>query len=119
MKLSTHKVPLVSAADTTAEQVLARLTIAVGAVDTGHSSKLAIAPVAHLAVDLYRGQTRVTRLLDARSLLPGTYVYGLTGRDGAGKPLPPGSYRIVVDAVSSDEVTSEREVAFRIPAKHG
>jgi hypothetical protein len=74
--------------------------------------------VAHLAVDLYRGRKHVTRLLDARSILPGTYVYGLTGRDGSGKALPPGTYRIVVDAVSSDEVTSEREVSFKIPKKH-
>jgi subtilisin family serine protease len=90
---------------------LSQLDIAIGSVKAT-SDALAIAPVAHLSVDLYKNDTLVTRVLDARSLLPGVYRYGITGRDGSGKALAPGNYRLVVDAESSDGITTERETAF-------
>ena len=53
--------------------------------------------------------------LERHELLPGSYRYGITGIDpSTGKPLTPGIYRLVIDAVSSDEVTSERQLGFTV-----
>jgi hypothetical protein len=94
---------------------LSRLDLELGAVSTsGPTQDLRITPVTHLAIGLYQGGTLVSRILAAQSLLPGVYHYGLTGRDARGAPLAPGRYRIVVDAVSSDDVTSEMERPFVI-----
>ena len=68
-----------------------------------------------LSVDLYRDSQLLGRIVDRHELLPGSYRYGITGIDpSTGKPLAPGIYRLVVDAVSSDEVTSERQLGFTV-----
>jgi hypothetical protein len=81
---------------------------------TADDARLAIAPVARLTVELYQGSTDLGRLLDLRSLLPGVYRFGVTGRGATGAPLAPGDYRLVVDATSVDSVTSERSQPFTI-----
>jgi hypothetical protein len=81
---------------------------------TADDARLAIAPVARLTVDLYQGDTDLGRLLDLRSLLPGIYRFGVTGRGVDGAPLAPGAYKLVVDATSVDSVTSERALPFTI-----
>jgi subtilisin family serine protease len=80
----------------------------------GTDSRLAIAPVARLTVDLFQGDTDLGRLLDLRSLLPGVYRFGVTGRGLSGAPLAPGAYHLVVDATSVDSVTSERDLPFTV-----
>jgi subtilisin family serine protease len=95
----------------------AQLQLQLGAVQVGltaDDARLAIAPVARLTVDLYQGSTDLGRLLDLRSLLPGVYRFGVTGRGATGSPLAPGDYRLVVDATSVDSVTSERALPFTI-----
>jgi hypothetical protein len=81
---------------------------------TADDPRLAIAPVARLTVDLYQGDTNLGRLLDLRSLLPGVYRFGVTGRGVDGAPLAAGAYRLVVDATSVDAVTSERALPFAV-----
>ena len=81
---------------------------------TASDARLAIAPVARLTVDLFQGDSNLGRLLDLRSLLPGVYRFGVTGRGLAGAPLAPGAYRLVVDATSVDSVTSERVLPFTV-----
>jgi hypothetical protein len=95
-----------------------KLTVAIGQA-AGRGARLRIAPVAHLSVDLFKGDAHVARVLDARSLLPGVYRYAVTGRDRMGRPLPPGTYRIVIEAVSGDGVKTERSLPLVIkrPAK--
>jgi hypothetical protein len=95
----------------------AQLQLQLGDVQAGLTAdepRLAIAPVARLTVDLYKGDQDLGRLLDLRSLLPGVYRYGITGRDPDGNPLAAGDYRLVVDATSVDAVTSERSLPFTI-----
>jgi hypothetical protein len=71
--------------------------------------------VQRLSVDLYRDSQLLGRIVDRRELLPGRYRFGITGIDpSTGKPLAPGVYRLVIDAVSSDEVTSERQLGFTV-----
>jgi subtilisin family serine protease len=82
-------------------------------LDAG-DARLAIAPVARLTVDLYQGDTNLGRLLDLRSLLPGVYRFGITGRGVDGSPLAAGDYRLVVDATSVDSVTSESSLPFTV-----
>ncbi|MEO9174685.1 MAG: hypothetical protein ABI317_04150, partial [Gaiellales bacterium] len=77
-------------------------------------ARLAIAPVARLTVELFQGDTDLGRLLDLRSLLPGVYRFGITGRGVTGAPLADGDYRLVVDATSVDAVTSEQVLPFSI-----
>jgi Subtilase family/PA domain len=115
MHLTPARVPAVTGTAGPDVGALSRLDLELGAVSTsGANQELRITPVTHLAIGLYQGGTLVSRILAAQSLLPGVYHYGLTGRDASGAPLAPGRYRIVVDAVSSDGVTSEMERPFVI-----
>jgi hypothetical protein len=94
-----------------------QLQLQLGDVETGATAddaRLAIAPVARLTVELFQGDGDLGRLLDLRSLLPGVYRFGVTGRGLSGSPLPPGAYRLVVDATSVDSVTSERVLPFTV-----
>jgi hypothetical protein len=94
-----------------------QLQLQLGDVQAGLSpddARLAIAPVARLTVELFQGDTDLGRLLDLRSLLPGVYRFGVTGRGLSGAPLAPGDYRLVVDATSVDSVTSERVLPFAV-----
>jgi minor extracellular serine protease Vpr len=93
----------------------ARLDLVLGAARTDGAARLEIAPVQRLSVDLYRRSQLLGRLLERHELLPGRYRYGITGIDpSTGKALAPGIYRLVVNAVSSDEVTSERQLGFTV-----
>jgi hypothetical protein len=95
--------------------IAARLRLVLGAVRTDGRARLEIAPVQRLSVDLYRNSQLLGRLLERHELLPGRYRYGITGIDPrTGKALAPGIYKLVVDAVSSDEVTSERRLGFTV-----
>ena len=94
-----------------------QLQLQLGDVQAGlnpDDARLAIAPVARLTVELFQGDTDLGRLLDLRSLLPGVYRFGVTGRGLSGAPLAPGDYRLVVDATSVDSVTSERVLPFTV-----
>lgn len=94
-----------------------QLQLQLGDVQAGlgpDDARLAIAPVARLTVELFQGDSDLGRLLDLRSLLPGVYRFGVTGRDLSGAPLAPGAYRLVVDATSVDSVTSERVLPFTV-----
>ena len=94
---------------------VARLNLVLGAARTDGAARLEIAPVQRLSVDLYRNSQLLGRLVERHELLPGRYRYGLTGIDpSTGKALTPGIYRLVVNAVSSDEVTSERQLGFTV-----
>lgn len=91
------------------------LTLVLGSARADGAGRLEIAPVQRLSVDLYRDNQLLGRVVERQALLPGTYRYGLTGIDPrTGKALAPGVYRLVVDAVSGDEVTSERKLGFTV-----
>jgi len=93
----------------------ARLELSVGSVGAaGDDERVDIAPVARLSIDLYRGSTKLGRLVEVRSLLPGVYRYGLTGRGLDGQALGPGAYRLVIAAESLEGITSERDLPFTI-----
>ena len=120
MRLAPARIPAVTGTAGPDVGAPTRLDLELGAVSTsGANQELRIAPVTHLSIGLYQGGTLVSHILDAQALLPGVYHYGLTGRDAKGAPLAPGRYRIVVDAVSSDRVTSEMERAFVITRHAG
>jgi len=54
-----------------------------------------VEPVSRLDVLLYAGSGRfVGRLARLRDLLPGSYSFGITGRDPAGRKLSPGRYEL-------------------------
>jgi minor extracellular serine protease Vpr len=120
MHLAPARIPAVTGTAGPNVGALSRLDLELGAIsESGTNQALRISPVTHMTIHLYRGSTLVSRILDAQALLPGVYHYGLTGRDSSGAPLPPGRYRLVVDAVSSDRVTSEMERAFVITKRAG
>ena len=92
-----------------------RLTLILGKATSHDAARLEIAPVQRLSVDLYQKSRLLGRLVERHELLPGSYRYGITGIDpSTGKPLTPGVYKLVVDAVSTDEVTSERQLGFTV-----
>jgi hypothetical protein len=95
--------------------IAARIDLVLGSARTDGAARLEIAPVQRLSVDLYRNSQLLGRLLERHELLPGRYRYGITGIDpSTGKALAPGIYKLVVNAVSSDEVTSERQLGFTV-----
>jgi len=70
----------------------ALLSIDAGRV-LGVAGRPEIRPLQLLDVDLWRADgTRVGLLARLRDVLPGRYTFGLTGRDPAGRLLPPGEY---------------------------
>ena len=92
-----------------------RLSLVLGKATSHGAARLEIAPVQRLSVDLYQKSRLLGRLVERHELLPGSYRYGITGIDpSTGKALEPGVYKLVVDAVSSDEVTSERQLGFTV-----
>jgi subtilisin family serine protease len=94
---------------------VAKLTLVLGSASSDGAARLEIAPVQRLSVDLYRDSRLLGRVVERHELLPGSYRYGITGIDpSTGKPLTPGVYRLVIDAVSSDDVTSERKLGFTV-----
>jgi hypothetical protein len=100
-----------------AGDVATRLSLVLGSAKSNGSARLEIAPVQRLSVDLYRDSRLLGRLVERHELLPGAYRYGITGIDPTTrKALTPGIYRLVIDAVSADDVTSERQLGFTVPA---
>ena len=92
-----------------------KLALVLGAAKSDGSARLEIAPVQRLSVDLYNGSHLLGRLVERHELLPGSYSYGITGIDPTTrKALAPGIYRLVIDAVSADDVTSERQLGFTV-----
>ena len=93
-----------------------RLALVLGSAKSDGAARLEIAPVQRLSVDLYRDSHLLGRLVERHELLPGSYRYGITGIDPTTrKALTPGIYRLVIDAVSADDVTSERQLGFTVP----
>jgi hypothetical protein len=79
-----------------------------------------IEPVKEVDVELRNADGRFLGVLARlRDVLPGHYVFGLTGRDPAGATLPPGSYRLRIVALpSGGGARSVRSLRFVItPAK--
>ncbi|MDX6628118.1 MAG: minor extracellular serine protease Vpr, partial [Gaiellales bacterium] len=98
-----------------AGDVATRLSLVLGSAKSDGPARLEIAPVQRLSVDLYRESHLLGRLVERHELLPGSYRYGITGIDPTtGKALTPGIYRLVIDAVSADDVTSERQLGFTV-----
>ena len=92
-----------------------KLALVLGSAKSDGSARLEIAPVQRLSVDLYGGSHLLGRLVERHELLPGSYSYGITGIDpSTRKALVPGIYRLVIDAVSADDVTSERQLGFTV-----
>ena len=92
-----------------------KLSLVLGSAKSNGVARLEIAPVQRLSVDLYRESRLLGRLVERHELLPGSYRYGITGIDPTtGKALTPGIYRLVIDAVSADDVTSERQLGFTV-----
>ena len=56
---------------------------------------------ATVTVAIYQGSTLVRRIWTGRALAAGTYGWTWNGRTAAGAFVKPGSYKVVVDAVSS------------------
>ena len=115
--IRTAQLSTTSFAASPASDPAAQLQLQLGDVQAGltaDDARLAIAPVARLTVELEQGSTDLGRLLDLRSLLPGVYRYGITGRGVDGSALAPGDYSLVVDATSVDGVVSERVLPFTI-----
>jgi subtilisin family serine protease len=73
-------------------------------------------PVARLALELSReGGRRLGPLAELRNLLPGRFLYGLTGRGPGGKRLRPGRYVLRLTAYpTGGGVPTSREVPFAI-----
>ncbi|HET6171929.1 MAG TPA: S8 family serine peptidase [Gaiellales bacterium] len=94
-----------------------KLSLVLGSANSNGTARLEIAPVQRLSVDLYAGSRLLGRLVERHELLPGSYRYGITGIDpSTGKALAPGIYRLMIDAVSADDVTSERQLGFTVAA---
>ena len=92
-----------------------KLALVLGTARSDGGARLEISPVQRLSVDLYRGSHLLGRLVERHQLLPGSYRYGITGIDPTTrKALVAGIYRLVIDAVSADDVTSERQLGFTV-----
>jgi hypothetical protein len=81
-----------------------------------------IEPAAKVEVGLWNGAGRNLGVLARlRDVLPGHYVFGLTGRSPAGATLAPGDYRLRISVFpSGGGKASIRSLRFTIkPAKKG
>jgi subtilisin family serine protease len=108
-------VSLAPAAFAASDAQPALLTVDAGRVLAG-SGAAEIRPLARLDVELYRSTgERVGLLARLRDVLPGRIEFGLTGRDPAGRLLPPGRYvvRVVATSVDGSRSTS-RNVRFAL-----
>jgi spore germination protein YaaH/flagellar hook assembly protein FlgD len=71
---------------------------------------------ATVTVAIYQGSTLVRRIWTGRALAAGTYGWTWNGRTAAGAFVKPGSYKVVVDAVSSiGPSRTGRSVTVRAP----
>ncbi|HVM58415.1 MAG TPA: S8 family serine peptidase [Gaiellaceae bacterium] len=101
-----RKVTLAPRAFAPSDTSPAVLTVDAGSVANG------IRPLARLDVELLgAGGRRLGLLARLRDVLPGRTVFGITGRDPSGRPLPPGTYAVRVTAVSVDGAVAARRKA--------
>jgi spore germination protein YaaH/flagellar hook assembly protein FlgD len=71
---------------------------------------------ATVTVAIYQGSTLVRRIWTGRAMAAGTYGWTWNGRSGAGSFVKPGSYKVVVDAVTSiGPSRTGRSVTVRAP----
>ena len=93
----------------------ARLTLQAGRVLGGLTGD-SVRAVSRLDIELRNAKgTNLGLLARLRDVLPGTYAFGLTGRDPAGAVLPNGRYRLRIAAYPTGPgPISRRNVAFRI-----
>jgi Subtilase family len=90
------------------------LSFAAGRVD-GTAERPQLLALERLDVVVYGGGRTRGRLARLRDLLPGRYVIGLTGRDAAGKRLPPGAYELRLVALPAGGGQIERlTIPFRV-----
>jgi Subtilase family len=91
------------------------LALRVGRVER-HSGLSAVEPVPRLDVQLRDASGKLLGLLTrVRDVLPGRYVFGLTGHDPNGKRLPPGVYKLrLVAWPAAGGRASVRSIEFRI-----
>jgi subtilisin family serine protease len=93
------------------------LTVQAGRL-VDHGGSVQIAPVARLDLLLYDANGRFRGVLArVRDLLPGSYSFGITGRDATSVRLPPGSYQVRLVAWPTEDgvgAPSRARVSFRI-----
>lgn len=85
----------------------AHLALRAGAV-LGSGATRELRPLARLDVELWAGPRRVGLLARLRDVLPGRYVFALTGRGPDGAPLRPGRYRLRLVAVPADATPAQQ-----------
>jgi subtilisin family serine protease len=73
------------------------LSLVAGRVD-GRPERPQLLPLRTLSIDLYRRGRRLGRLALQRSVLPGRYAFGITGRGPRGGRLPKGVYSLQIVA---------------------
>jgi subtilisin family serine protease len=131
---ATLRVPFALASQVPATRLLSKATISKTtftpsdtspAILTVQAGRLAeqggavqIAPVARLDLLLYDADGRFRGVLGrVRDLLPGSYSFGITGRDATSVRLPPGSYQVRLVAWPTEDGTgapSRAHVSFHI-----
>jgi hypothetical protein len=90
------------------------LSFVAGRVD-GSPNRPQLLPLARLQVELYRGGRRLGALVTLRTLLPGRYALGLTGRGPGGGRLPSGPYSLrIIGSPVGGGVPTTVDVPFRI-----
>ncbi len=90
------------------------LTLGLGRVSEGSEGR--IEPAARVDIELWNEDGRYLGILARlRDVLPGHYVFGLTGRSPAGALLTPGGYRLrIVTQRSGGGERSFRSLDFRV-----
>jgi hypothetical protein len=71
-------------------------------------------PISRLDVELWRGREKLGLVARLRDVLPGRYVFGLTGRGPRGGALARGVYRLRVLALPPDGAAEAETVTFGI-----
>ena len=97
------------------DTVPAVLSFRAGALTPGQGGTQ-IHPVGRLDMVLTNTDgTQLGLLVRMRDLLPGSYAFGLTGRDPNGNTLPTGDYTLTLTAIPPDgSRASRRKVTFTI-----
>jgi hypothetical protein len=124
VRYSAGRSDLISAASLSRRSVSvsdsAALVLTLGLGRVSGSLERQIEPAAKVEVTLWNGVGRYLGVLARmRDVLPGHYVFGLTGRSPAGATLAPGDYRLRITAFpSGGGKVSVRTLRFTIkPAK--
>jgi hypothetical protein len=93
----------------------ALLSFVAGAVPVSGSGQ-DVRPLSRVDLELWSPTGgRIGLLARMRDVLPGSYSYGVTGRDPTGALLPTGDYRLVLGAYGTrDAVPTKRTIAIRI-----